>query len=98
MIGIEFMTSSAGNSNPSSSQPSFSVLLASESSGCKAPKEKMKVKIENDGSVVGQYSKIWSSCTRYFVRSRIPISYNDFRKVPKNFKDDVWNALMVNFC
>ena len=97
MIGFEFMTSSAGNSNPSSSQPSFSVPPTFESSGCKAPKEKMKVKIENDGSVVGQYSKIWSSRTGDFVRSRIPISYNDFRKVPKNFKDDIWNGLMVNF-
>ncbi|EYU40698.1 hypothetical protein MIMGU_mgv1a021759mg, partial [Erythranthe guttata] len=40
------------------------------------------------------HSKQWSSRTGDFVRAHIPISYKDFRDVPNNFKDDVWNALM----
>ena len=83
------MSTNTGNSNPSSSEPT--------SSRSKSPKGKMKVTIEADGSVVGEYSKVWSSRTGDFVRSYIPISYKDIRTVPKNFKDDVWNALMVNF-
>ena len=92
------MSTSEGNPNPSSSQPSSSVPLVTESLGSKAPKEKKHILIEYDGSVVGEHSKIWSIRTGDFVRANIPISYDDFRKVPKNFKDDVWNGLMVNFC
>ena len=90
------MTSSVGNSLPTS-QPSSSVMSASKSTGAKAPKEKIKIEIQFDGSVVGEHSKVWSTRTGDFVRAHIPISYNDFTKVPKNFKDDVWNSLMVNF-
>ena len=98
MIGIPIMTSSTGNSNLILTQPSFSVPLASESSGGKTPKAKIKVEIRDDRSVIGEYSKIWSTCIGDLVRAYIPISYNDIRKVPRNFKDDVWNALMVKFC
>ncbi|KAL8064715.1 hypothetical protein ABFX02_01G109300 [Erythranthe guttata] len=65
-----------------------------ESSGNKPPKGKKKITIEYDGGVVGDHSKQWSSRTGDFVRAHIPISYKDFRDVPNNFKDDVWNALM----
>ncbi|KAI3943637.1 hypothetical protein MKW92_051983, partial [Papaver armeniacum] len=29
------------------------------------------------------------------IKIHIPISYKEWRLVPVNFKDDVWNALMV---
>ena len=58
MIGILIMTSSVGNSSPILTQPSSSVPPASESLGGKAPKAKMKVEIRDDGSVIGEYSKI----------------------------------------
>ena len=82
------MSSSAGNSNVNLSQPS--------SSNVKAPIEKLKVIVQEDGSVVGENAKIWNTRTGDFVRAHIPIHFQDFRRVPKNFKDDVWKALMVN--
>ena len=55
------MSSSVGNSNPISSHPSSSVPFASVSSRGKAPKPKIKITIEEDGSVVGEHAKVWSS-------------------------------------
>ena len=86
------MSRSADNSNPSSSVPSVF-----DSSGSKATKPKMKITIEDDGSIMGEHSKLQSTRIGDLVRAHIPICYKDIRKVPKNFKDDVWNALMVIF-
>ena len=84
------MSSSAGNSNVNLSQPS--------SSNGKAPIGKLKVIVQEDGSVVGENAKVRNTRTGDFVRTHILIHFLDFRRVPKNFKDDIWKALMVNVC
>ena len=58
---------------------------------------KMMVTVLVDGSVVGPWSGRQSTRVGDLVRSYIPISYEDWRVVPNNYKDDVWNALMVGF-
>ena len=55
------MSSNAGIPNPSLSHPSSSDIPASESSKGKASSGKMRVIIEEDGSVVGEYTKVWST-------------------------------------
>ena len=82
------MSSSAGNPTPSSSHPPSSVP-PSESSDDKPSKEKLKVTIQPNGSIVGVNSKAWGTRTEDFVRAYIPISYKDYREIPDNFKDDV---------
>ncbi|KAJ6824276.1 uncharacterized protein M6B38_102835 [Iris pallida] len=90
------MSSSIGNSTPNSSQHT-SNLPSSVSSGSGGPKEKKKIIVQVDGSIMGKYTKDWSTDTGGHIKSYIPISYTDFSKVPNNFKDDVWNALMGDY-
>ncbi|KAM7471857.1 hypothetical protein LguiA_010040 [Lonicera macranthoides] len=58
---------------------------------------KLKVIVEDDGSILGEYSKVWKARTKALLRAHIPVSYTDWRQVPKSLKDDVWNALMGEF-
>ncbi|KAM7501137.1 hypothetical protein LguiB_000041 [Lonicera macranthoides] len=93
------MSSNTGASLPTSSMPSSSSSIPSTSQLCsgKVQKEKMKVIFQVDGSVVGEYAKVWNTRTGDLVRSHIPIHYPDWRIVPDNFKNDVWTALMSEF-
>ena len=84
------MSSSVGILNGNLSQPS--------SLNGKAPIGKLKVIVQEDGSIVGENAKAWNTRTGDFVRTHIPIHFPDFRRVPKNFKDDLWKALMVYVC
>ena len=90
------MSSSEGESNSNASRESSFVPPESQSNGDKTPTEKMKVIVQDDGSVVGEYAKVWNSRSGDYVREHIPISYTNWRRVPQNLKDNVWNALMVN--
>ena len=83
------MSSSAGISNRNLSQP--------YSSNGKAPIRKLNVIVQEDGSV-GENVKASNTRTGDFVRAHIPIHFPDFRRVPKNFKDDVWKVLIVDVC
>ena len=47
---------------------------------------------------MGENAKSWNTRTRDFVKDHILIHFLDFKRVPKNFKDDVWKALMVDVC
>jgi hypothetical protein len=88
------MSSSSG----SSQQPSSYAPPTSQSSGNKQTKGKKKIIIESDGSIVGENCHKWNSRVGDLVRIYIPIDFLDWRRVPQNFKDDVWNTLMVNNC
>ena len=68
------MTLSTGNSHPNLFQPSSSFPLLFELSGGKTPKEKIKVEIQFDESMVGEHSKVWSTRMGDFVRAHIPVS------------------------
>lgn len=91
------MSSSEGESNSNAPSPASSLVpLEFQSNEDKTPTEKMKVIVQDDGSVVGEYAKVWNSRSGDYVREHIPISYTNWRRVPRNLKDNVWNALMVN--
>ncbi|KAM7481751.1 hypothetical protein LguiB_006334 [Lonicera macranthoides] len=91
------MSSSEGESNSNAPHATSFVPPESQSNGDKTPTEKMKVIVQDDGSVVGEYAKVWNSRSGDYVREHIPISYTNWRRVPQNLKDNVWNALMDEF-
>ncbi|KAF9611893.1 hypothetical protein IFM89_036676 [Coptis chinensis] len=57
---------------------------------------KLPILIDIDGVVVGDNASVMEYCVfGSLIRARIPVSYTDWRLVHSEFKDKVWNALMV---
>ena len=56
-----------------------------------------KVDIDNYGSPVGKNASKVATKIGKLVRNHVPISYPSWKKVPSNYKEDVWNQLEVLF-
>ena len=54
-----------------------------------------KVDIDNYGSPVGNNASKVASKIGRLVRNHVPITYTSWKKVPSNFKEDVWNQMEV---
>ncbi|KAM7506981.1 hypothetical protein LguiA_017434 [Lonicera macranthoides] len=90
---ISIMSSGAGSKNPTSS----SAPAQTQSSTKKAVNGKKPIKVEMDGTVVGEFASNWSTRAGDIIRSIVPVHYKDWRQVPKNFRNDVWKNLMAEF-
>ena len=55
-----------------------------------------KVDMGNYGSPVGKNGSKVATKIDKLVRNHAPISYPSWKKVPPNYKEDVWNQLEVS--
>ena len=55
-----------------------------------------KIDIDNYGSPVGKNGSKVATKIGKLVRNHVPISYPSWKKVPPNYKEDVWNQLEVS--
>ncbi|KAM7521784.1 hypothetical protein LguiA_011686 [Lonicera macranthoides] len=86
------MSSGVGSKNPTSS----SAPAQTQSSTKKAVNGKKPIKVEMDGTVVGEFASNWSTRARDIIRSIVPVHYKDWRQVLKNFRNDIWKNLMLD--
>ncbi|XP_026399916.1 uncharacterized protein LOC113295804 isoform X2 [Papaver somniferum] len=86
------------SSNRSSSGPSTSATTSSQQNvSSSSAKPKLIVEVHIAGKIEGDAAARFSTRVGELIRTHIPKSYKEWRLVPVNFKDDVWNALMGEF-
>ncbi|RZC86856.1 hypothetical protein C5167_030204 [Papaver somniferum] len=81
----------------SSGSPNVSASLSLPSNAPVERTAKLLVTIDEAGRPYGPNSDRLASRTGDFVRLHCPIKYTDWRIVPQNCKDDVWNSIMSEF-
>ena len=58
---------------------------------------KIRVEFNKFGVAIGQGSTKMASRTGVLVRHHLPLSFNDWRLVPSEYKDNIWNEINVSF-
>ena len=58
---------------------------------------KIRVEFNKFGVAIGQWSTKMASRTGVLVRHHLPLSFNDWRLVPSEYKDNIWNEINVSF-
>lgn len=58
--------------------------------------KKIPLKCDPLGKPIGAYSTLWENYVGYLARDRISIAYKNWKVVPKEIKDDVYDNLMVS--
>ncbi|XP_026395400.1 uncharacterized protein LOC113290088 [Papaver somniferum] len=58
---------------------------------------KVFITVDVAGRPVGEHAEKLSTRIGELVRHHCPINYTDWRLVPETFKDDVWNALLMEY-
>ncbi|KAL9673219.1 hypothetical protein QQ045_029473 [Rhodiola kirilowii] len=58
---------------------------------------KITINFDSKGNLRGKKGDTWRSFFGMVARSRIPITYNDWRKVPDHYKETLWRDENVSF-
>ncbi|OVA19201.1 hypothetical protein BVC80_525g6 [Macleaya cordata] len=85
------------NGQNSSGTPVPASQSSSQTNASEGTKPKTLITVDPNGRPVGELSEKFSTRVGELVRVHCPVSYKDWRLFPKNFKKDVWNALMFEF-
>lgn len=100
LVQVQYPGSSPG---PSAEQPFVCSQQTTGSSTVEPVVEektapKLLVQVDKFGSRIGPNADKMATRIGDLVRTYCPISVPDWRKMPENYVEDVWNALMVIFC